>query len=267
MTATTRLNNVDRSNTIQSLHGVLNNIVRFVEMPVRDRHKMVNLWHGKFPRELFQAIDTLHSLGYGPTHSGGANYRVALEVEGEVYAALIRTEELPFEGAAAPMQPMRMSPEIAKDMTRMVRIGSNVQHRPLVLNLEYMEEHLGAADTNTFVEWVVHTAKLREEIIDASQVINDVFEMAKTAGQIKRMVPDLLQYLPLGLRQAYEEQKRASTMPFEWAPYDKSRVERMILTVSKGHLLANMAKPGRENIQIGALDSLMWGIRSEWVDR
>jgi hypothetical protein len=73
------------------------------------------------------------------------------------------------------------------------------------------------------------------------------------------MVPDLLQYLPLGLRQAYEQQMRASSLPFEWAPYPKANVERMILTVSKGHLLANMAKPGQENHLVSNLDHLMWG--------
>lgn len=263
MTVTTRLNSADRQNTVESLHGVLSNIVRFVEMPVRDRHKMVNLWHGQFPRELFEAMDVLKKLGYGPSHSGSPNYRVAMEIEGEVYTALIRTEELPFEGEV-PMEPMRMSPNISNATTRVVGHAPS-SYRATVLHLEYVEKHLGAADTAAFVEWMIHTAKLREEILDAATVITDIFDMAKTAGQIKRMVPDLLQYLPASLRQAYDEQKRASTMPFEWAPYDKGRVERMILAVSKGHLLANMAKPGRENFSFGTLDAIMWARQTAWV--
>lgn len=263
MTVTTRLNSADRQNTVESLHGVLSNIVRFVEMPVRDRHKMVNLWHGQFPRELFEAIETLRKLGYGPSSVTAQSYRVAMEIEGEVYTALIRTGDLPFEGDA-PMEPMRMSPQVSKGTTRTVKYNSTAINA-MVLNLEYVKGHLGAADAEAFVEWMIHTAKLREEILDAATVITDIFDMAKTAGQIKRMVPDLLQYLPASLRQAYDEQKRASTMPFEWAPYDKGRVERMILAVSKGHLLANMAKPGRENLSFGSLDAIMWARQTAWV--
>jgi Zn-dependent M32 family carboxypeptidase len=126
------------------------------------------------------------------------------------------------------------------------------------LQLQYIEDHLGAEGTQAFIEWAVHTAQLRDEITEAVQVINDVFDMAKTAGQVKRMVPELLQYLPFKLRSAYEEQKRASSMPFEWAPYDKSKVERMITTVSKGHLLSNMAKQCQSGYHVNQIGSITW---------
>jgi hypothetical protein len=262
---TTRLNEYDRNQTIMSMLGVLNNIVQFVEMPIKDRKTMIELWHGKFPPELFAALNTLKELGYGANGTGGDNFRVAYEEDGKVYTALIKTTEIAC-GEEVPMPPMRLSQQFLnnKEMIRKVK-GRGWQATAMPLSSDYLSKHLGA-QAESFTTWMRDTAVLREEIIDAARVIKDVFTMAKTAGQVKRMVPDLLQYMPEGLRAAYEEQKRASTLPFEWAPYEKERVERMILTVSKGHLLNNMGKPGREDFRVGNLDSMMWGAHGEWAD-
>ncbi len=159
---------------------------------------------------------------------------------------------------------VRMSGEMTglPDMHARVKYDDGTSRKltdAMPLHLSYLRQHLDQAELDSLVEYLRHTAEMRLEINNAVKVIGDVFSMAKTAGQIKRMVPELLQYLPAGLRAAYDEQKRASSMPFEWAPYPKSDVERMILTISKGHLLTNMAKPGQENWTFEMLDRISWG--------
>ena len=93
----------------------------------------------------------------------------------------------------------------------------------------------------------MNSAKLYDDILVSSRVIEDVMYMAKSAGQIKRMVPELIQYLPKHIQEAFADQKRSSTCPFEWATYPKCDVEIMLATVNKGHLLVGMSKPNRAN--------------------
>jgi hypothetical protein len=255
---TTRLNNYDRERTVQTLEGILSNIPRFVQIPISDKAKWTDAWNSKFPRELFDAMDTLTRMGYGVTGADTEHFRVVVEREGRMLTTLIRLEMMPGEYKR---KPVRLSPDMAinNDIARMVRFNGNKKSVAMVLQLDYMQQKFGAEDTAAFLDWIYQTAELRDELNNARQVIKDVFGMVRTAGQIKRMVPDLLQYLPDSLRQAYDEQKRASSLPFEWAPYPKGNVERMILTISKGHLLANMAKPGQEQWNIDSLEGLMWG--------
>lgn len=256
MPTTTRIKEYDRDLTRGSLIDVLSNITKFVQIPVMDRVKWVGAWNAKFPRELPEAIKTIRDLGY---HLGGlefSNFRIAVPHEGKYLTSLIRAPNMPGEEC----NPLRMGGTMHRDpeMNICLQIpGVRIEAMPM--NLEYLNKQFGESDAAAIVDWLVQTAEMRTELQNAQAVINDVVTMAKTAGQIKRMVPELLQYLPTKLRVAYEDQKRASSMPFEWAPYPKDRVERMILTVSKGHLLTNMVKPGLEGATVANIDSLMWG--------
>jgi hypothetical protein len=266
VTQTTRLNNYDRENTVTTLLNLLSNITKFVDMPVKDKATIINLWHAKFPPELFEAIDTLKQLGYG-TNTSGENFRIAVEMDGQVFTAMMKTAEIPIGPSGEPkLAPLKLSAELARNPDMLCKIKGEVwTANAMPMTPEYIHKHLGS-DADAFLAWMRETAQLRDELHNAAKVIKDVFTMAKTAGQIKRMVPDMLQYLPEELRKACEEQKRSSILPFEWAPYDKSAVDAMILTVSKGHLLTGMGKPNRENYFVGHLDGMMWGARAEWVD-
>ena len=87
------------------------------------------------------------------------------------------------------------------------------------------------------LEWVKNYGRLHAEMVDAMSTASKIIEMTSTAGQIRRMVPDMLQYLTKERRQAMEEQKRASSVPYEWAAFDRSCVARMLQAMAKSHLL------------------------------
>jgi hypothetical protein len=121
-----------------------------------------------------------------------------------------------------------------------------------------MRKFLGADLTDEVLQWMHDCANMRDELILANTSLQSIFDMAATAGQIKRMVPELLQYLPVRQRQAFEEQKRSSTVPFEWAPFPKKNVDVMLTQINKGHLLQNMRKPGRANCTVETIDHITW---------
>jgi hypothetical protein len=149
-------------------------------------------------------------------------------------------------------------------LRKIKRIGDSgsALHVPVKTMVEYLGQH----KCDEVIQWARDTAVLYDELKSAQTVVKDVFTMAKTAGQVKRMVPELLQYLPLAKRQAFEEQKRSSTLPFEWAAYPKDAVEKMTITVSKGHLLANMGKTSSNEHTVDELDGITWSRHGEWVD-
>ena len=261
MVENTRLKQADRAATIMALHTVLNRVTQFIEMPVQDNAPFVNAWNSKFPPELFDAMDVCKQYGYDPGTRVAETLRFVAEYQGKFYTAPIRWVGLP--GKESARRPIRLTEQLRHKLCWEVRTlprgGNSTVYWAMVLNHCDLHEHLGADNTELFYDWLVSTAQLKVELEEAHQTIKDIFEMAKTAGQIKRMVPDLLQYLPIAMRKAYESQIRASSLPFEWAPYPKCRAERMITALNKGHLLSGLAKAGQENWCADNLDDYMWG--------
>ena len=258
----TRLKESDREATSKSLNSTLNNIVRFWEQPIRDKNVWARLWNSKFPPALFDAMKVCNVYGYTPNTYEASAIRVVVQHGGKHYSSQIMLNWMP--GELSVRKPVRMTtqmrasnPHVLEVRQRIGHNASSVVHGILVSPADY-ENFLGE-HTETFLEWITSTAKLRIELIEAKQTIDNLLSMAKTAGQIKRMVPDLLQYLPVDLRKAYRDQVRASSLPFEWAPYPRDRVERLLTALGKGHLLAGMGKEHQSGWEVGGLDNVMWG--------
>jgi hypothetical protein len=101
---------------------------------------------------------------------------------------------------------------------------------------ELFRESFGARAAE-MLEWGINRAKLYSEAHAAWGVTNEILEMTSTAGQIKRMVPEMLDYLPKAKATALREQKRASSVPYQWGAYDRRKVRSMLLAMSKAHLM------------------------------
>ena len=86
------------------------------------------------------------------------------------------------------------------------------------------------------VEWMKTVAQINAEFCNAYVVSSFVIEKCNTAGQINRALPELAQYLTGDARDALREQKRASNMPYEWAAYDKDKVMKASLALTKANL-------------------------------
>lgn len=95
-----------------------------------------------------------------------------------------------------------------------------------------------------FNEWVTLVSTLDRDIVSARVVLRDVVEIAKTGGQLARMVPDLLQYLPNEVRNELAVQQRASQLPDKWTGYDRQSVYKMTETIARCYLLPPIDRVG-----------------------
>jgi hypothetical protein len=246
-----------------------------VEFPLKDREQFVNMWNGQFPTELTEGYRKLAKFGIVPGGSGiDTSPRLTVTQGTRAVSALIQIDSIgPVDNARAAQghiqQCFGFIPDIRRntDIVKWVTLckNSTSKHATLHLTPGHICHHLGADKGMEFIEWMNMTAEMYDELRLASRTLTDIFTMAKTAGQIKRMVPDLMQYLPQAQREAFEEQKRSSTVPFEWAPYPKENIDKMLLQVSKGHLLSGLNKPALAETTVQYLDYATWSRYAEWA--
>ena len=278
---TTRLSNSAKGEALAGLRCLLNNVVGFVKFPVTDRAKMVELWNSKSPPDLGEAVKVLGTYSVGLGTSGGFGIdklRWGTEIDGKLHCALVDIDEVgPVSSdqlrAGIPQYPIGYIGLLThRGYYKNIRVNTNdvadhtSKYQCHEITPDEMRTFLGADLTDEVISWMKQCAVMREELIIANKALQEIFDMAQTAGQIKRMVPDLLQYLPARQRAAFEEQKRASTVPFEWAPFPKANVDVMLAQINKGHLLHNMRKPGQGSYTVETLDHINWA-RSDvrWV--
>lgn len=274
---TTRLSNHAKDQSLTQLLDLLNNVCRFVDLPVKDRTKMLALWNNRFPADLTKSISILGTYDMGLGQGATDHMRWATVIKGKVITSRIDVQDLtPLDMAKRAEGEMQFALSLATKAGKCINRGvaidmpNNFNARierecPMALEVtpEYMAECLGTNEADAMIEWMQTCATMFGELKSAAKVLTDIFHMAKTAGQIKRMVPDLMQYLPEKNRVAFEEQKRSSTVPFEWAPYDKTKIGDMLLQVSKGHLLSHMGKSGNDST-VGNLQYQTWAVPCEW---
>lgn len=111
---------------------------------------------------------------------------------------------------------------------------ASLQHHRDADTLErcYPEENWGA-----FVAWVQNSAQLRREFHPSIQTVMEILEFCGTIGQLVRAVPDLHKYLPKEKARLLKDQSRSSNMPYEWASFDRARVDALQFAMAKACLL------------------------------
>jgi hypothetical protein len=274
---TTRLSNSAKGVALGELRSLLNNVVGFVACPITDRSQLVELWNSKSPPDLVEAARTLgvYNMGVGSGSLSTDLLRWCTEIDGKLHSAYVNLDEIGIVsqekmkqgvvqyalGFIALLRQRGYYRECYLDIPadhEMVLSTTYHKHFCLEITPDDMRKFLGADLTDEVLQWMHDCANMREELILANTSLQSIFDMAATAGQIKRMVPELLQYLPARQRAAFEEQKRSSTVPFEWAPFPKKNVDVMLTQINKGHLLQNMRKPERANCTIETIDHVTW---------
>jgi hypothetical protein len=97
-------------------------------------------------------------------------------------------------------------------------------------------------------EWMKNAVQDSNEARLTKKVFDDLLGMCVTAGQLKRMVPDLLKYLPPHKVAVLAQQTRASSLPFDWAAYPRDDVEKAITYIAKCHILTGLGNPVRQHL-------------------
>lgn len=88
------------------------------------------------------------------------------------------------------------------------------------------------------MEWLETTRTLGAECALAMVTFLELLRMCSTPGQVRRVLPELVDFMPTKIKLLLGKQTRASNTPFEWSAFDRSRVEQLTNTMAKCMLLA-----------------------------
>lgn len=87
------------------------------------------------------------------------------------------------------------------------------------------------------LHWLDTTWILSKDIVLAHACFHELMGFCKTAGQIRRVLPELVDFAPQKVKIILSKQQRASSTPFEWSAFDRTRVEQLTDTMAKCMLL------------------------------
>lgn len=94
--------------------------------------------------------------------------------------------------------------------------------------------------------WLQHTSALGDDLAHADESFMELMKMCTTAGQVRRVLPELVDFMPTSVKLILGGQRRASSTPFEWSAYDRDKVEHLTNTMAKCMLLVqNASTPHR----------------------
>lgn len=247
MSTRNRLNPKEAAGLACGLYGVLRNTIDYLDIPLTDE-QMVDVWEVSFPTEIKNAYLTLHASGYSMNiHCRQVRFYVPdLKMDVSFYQ---RNRQECF------LRPPTSGPWLLHVPTQR---GTSIRHMPLI-------DFKNALVKDTYAEflvWCSAAAKCDERQTEARGVIDDIIKMLSTAGQLRRMVPELVQYLPESHRRAIADQLRASPFPVEWAAYPKDKVDRLLAALAEGHLFNGMGKRDTDNM-CGGESWARYSIRKE----
>ena len=234
--ATTRLSKNELAEAQAKLLSVLDFGIRFLECPISDEDKGI-FWHKGFPDDLLDAYTTLNDHGVGVEYSATTRAVgfVIPDAGGTAFAVRLCMVEAQRGFFTITHKMM--------DKWATIKLKDDQYTQWPVVSVQTLVDRLGQEQADAMLDWAKSCAIMDDEIFNAQKVIGELFGMIKTAGQLRRMVPDLFQYLPEDARAAFTDQKRASSLPYEWAAYDRTAVDKMLGTFHKCHLLRGLEKP------------------------
>jgi hypothetical protein len=228
---TSAMDNRNSSKLSFALRNVLLNSVKFLKCPLSDE-EMHAIWHYGYPVELISAINVLQQHGFPVQCSTRSATFVVAD-----YQYLGRGIGIRFfiDHGRNFLQIPRQGP-----LRIMMKPVGSTYIRPVPYQVFY--DVLGNDARDKVFEWAISAATMNERHAGAKKAVDDIIKMCSTAGQLRRMVPELVKYLPPDLQSHLAEQTRASPFPDQWATYPKDNVEKMLSALAEGHLLTGLGK-------------------------
>lgn len=195
---------------------VLTHTVEFLACPLSG-DEMLAVWNTEFPKDVAEALALVRRLKYARTNA----WRTTIAEFNVPELALRARLVLPDEYRHSAFNEWMASAEADR-----------------VIPLRVFESALGEARAVEFKEWAQAAALCQAKHDRAKETIGDLTRMTSTYGQLRRMVPDLANYLGPQARLALYSQDRKSPFPPEWAAYPKDNIEHLLLALAEGHLLS-----------------------------
>jgi hypothetical protein len=181
-----------------------------------DQKEIDNAWKATFEPQLLAAFKTLKTAGYRTHSHKVGETTVVMLMDGAHYHVRFRQDlyDRPHKDRDAP---------------------------------DHFEKRwpLGADRWKEFVEWVSYASTIDGEFRNALWVVTKLLEMCKTVGQLTRALPELATFMPREIQETLREQRRASTMPYDWAAFPRDRVDLAQQALAKAYLLPDQARARR----------------------
>ena len=217
----TRLGNKDKEDILAELNRLLGRSWKMFPCPFEDVG-MVRIYNGIHRVEELDMITALDNAGYNVRHCfADAAAVIWTSLKGDMYEIHMR---------------------LGREIRDLPKVDSRFLYKPDAtnINLRHGEDSLRLScgnDWGIFQEWVINQGSLYDEMKSAWDTVNEIVNMTSTAGQIRRMVPELLDYLPKDKAEALRAQKRASNVPYKWSAFDRNRVQRALHALAKCHIM------------------------------
>lgn len=245
----TRLSNNAKYAAQQSIDGLLTAGVQFLDVPLTDEG-IIDLWEAMQPPDYVAAVKTIQANGVSLDYhlmDDDAAFYMHEQTGADLRLVTLSATERVFMRAAPNLRIASPSFTHPSGHHRNLSVRLDKQ---ITITSDWIRGKLGAEKADEFFQWMDACSQMEAEIKSARKVVSDLFEMIKTAGQLRRMVPDLFKYMPEEQRKAFDDQKRASSFPFEWAAYPRDAVDRMLTTVLRCHLMQGTIRPRRQGYNV-----------------
>lgn len=195
--------------------------------PISEDEKSA-LWHWSIPKPVLEALELAHEAGYITKQTCRTDKVTFVVPQWKTAVRWYSPTAMPF----------LLTPRGIHAMPAR-RYGSlDVRH----IELSELADVLGAEQTDKLFEWACMAKELAIQCAEAKETVTKVFGMVKTVGQLNRMVPEFAQYLPEMQKLLLINQMRKSPYPDGWAEFDKSKIERALVVIARGHLVKTLTE-------------------------
>lgn len=195
------------------------------------------------PKELYDAMDTLKHYGVYMHSTHHNSWEHLFELGGD--RAMWLRVHTPESSALCGIPTVCMQKYKVATLGKDVICGRDAaKHR--VTPLEVYKPGMTEEQFQSLIDWGEQVVDLEREVAQVVFTFDEILKMASTIGQLKRMVPEIVNYAPTGLRTALQDMKAQSALPAEWGPYDKTKVVYLLQSLAKFHLLYSINPNDRE---------------------
>jgi hypothetical protein len=185
MSTRNRLNEKEMCRLTGGLFTVLRNTVDYLDVPLTNK-QMAEVWHTGLPTEIKEAYSLLDTAGY----SQSIHSRVVVCHVPEL-KMLVRLMDRDQE------QIFLIAPNDGPFKVKSFRTHQGLTRKVPLTDFETV---LPRETYDDFLTWASAAAKCEERQIEARDTIDAIIKMLSTAGQLRRMVPELMQYLPADIQ-------------------------------------------------------------------
>jgi hypothetical protein len=138
------------------------------------------------------------------------------------------------------------------DPQTFLRVRPNDSNNQHFRSADSVYDAMPGGKHEAFTDWMRNCAMIRRDFEPALQTLKDIIKFCGTIGQLTRAIPDLHKYLKKQHQDILREQTRSSNMPYEWASFDRARVDQLQFAVAKSYLLPAQTSTWEDIYMTGA---------------